>query len=137
MRIQGYTGCMSDGQKTILVIDDEALVRQLYAVKFQNAGYKVLEAEDGEKGLAAALASKPDVIVLDIMMPRMDGYETLKRLRASGEWGAQAPVIVLTNNELDRGDEFATIDATAPAYFLMKTDVTPGDVLTKIESLFE
>lgn len=123
------------GQKSILIVDDDALVRQLYAVKLQKAGFAVREAGDGDSGLAEAFSSKPDLIVLDILMPRMNGYEVLKKLRASGEWGAQVPVIVLTNDELDKNEEFDAVETATPAYFLMKTNTTPSDVIAKIEDL--
>ncbi len=66
----------------ILVVDDEPDVILLCRVNLQHAGYDVLEASDGEQGLALALSELPDAIVLDLMLPLMDGYGVLDRLRA-------------------------------------------------------
>jgi len=125
---------MTAEQKSILIIDDEALVRELYSIKLKNAGFKVLEAEGGEKGLSTALSEKPDLIVLDMIMPGMNGYKVLKQLRADA-WGANVPVIVLSNDKLEKDDNLNIVDTTAPAYFLQKTGTTPADLAAKITSV--
>lgn len=79
----------------ILVIDDEPDVLLLCRVNLQHAGHIVLEASDGEQGLALALAELPDGIVLDLMLPQMDGYGVLSRLLAD-ERARDIPVLVLT-----------------------------------------
>ena len=67
----------------VLVIDDEADVRLLYRVNLRHAGFEVLEADDGERGIAAALEHLPDAVVLDLMMPRVDGFDVLRALRVA------------------------------------------------------
>jgi two-component system, OmpR family, alkaline phosphatase synthesis response regulator PhoP len=79
----------------VLVIDDEADVRLLYRVNLRHAGYEVLEAEDGKQGIEIALERKPEVVVLDLMMPIVDGFEVLRVLRAEPTFG-EVPVLVLT-----------------------------------------
>ena len=79
----------------VLVIDDKADVRLLYRVNLRHAGFEVLEAEDGERGIAAALQLKPDVVVLDLMMPRVDGFDVLRALRTHPD-ASEMPVLVLT-----------------------------------------
>ena len=70
-------------QKTILIIDDEEPIRVLLKLTLQSAGYdSVLEASNGEDGLALAMRYKPDLILLDLMMPGIDGFEVIRRLRA-------------------------------------------------------
>jgi CheY-like chemotaxis protein len=81
--------------RRVLVIDDEADVRLLYRVNLRHAGYEVLEAEDGDHGIEAALEHLPDAVVLDLMMPRTDGFEVLRTLRAHPE-ASEVPVLVLT-----------------------------------------
>lgn len=125
---------MSDPQRTVLIIDDDELVRRLYSTKFKKAGVAVLEAGGGKAGLAAAQESKPDLILLDIVMPDMNGYEVLKQLRASGDWGAKVPVIILTNDKLSE-DELASITTSKPSYFLAKTSSMPEDVLAKVQEI--
>ena len=79
----------------VLVIDDEADVRLLYRVNLRHAGHEVLEADDGERGIEAALEHLPDAVVLDLMMPRVDGFEVLRVLRAEPA-SCEVPVLVLT-----------------------------------------
>src|SRR4249920_4269731 len=79
----------------ILVVDDEPDVLLLFRVNLQHAGHDVLEASDGEQGLAVAMAEAPDAIVLDLMLPLMDGYGVLEHLLAD-ERTRDIPVLVLT-----------------------------------------
>jgi CheY-like chemotaxis protein len=81
--------------RRVLVIDDEADVRLLYRVNLRHAGYEVLEAEDGQRGIDAALEHRPDAVVLDLMLPRIDGFEVLRALRAD-PGARETPVLVLT-----------------------------------------
>ena len=66
----------------VLVVDDEPDKRQLLAFALQREGYEVRTAEDGEEGLAAVVEHQPDLIITDVMMPRMDGYEMVRRVRS-------------------------------------------------------
>ena len=81
--------------RRVLVIDDEADVRLLYRVNLRHAGFEVLEAADGDVGIEAAIEHRPDAVVLDLMMPRTDGFEVLRTLRAHPD-ASEVPVLVLT-----------------------------------------
>jgi len=70
-----------DGQKKILIIDDEEDIQKLLKIRLGQEDFLVVTADDGEKGVRAAEAEKPDLILLDIMMPKMDGYTCLKEIR--------------------------------------------------------
>lgn len=80
---------------TVLVVDDEADVRVLCRVNLEFEGYRVVEAESGSKALDMVRAEPPDLILLDLMMPNMDGWEVIRRLRAD-ERTASIPVVMLT-----------------------------------------
>ena len=84
--------------KTILVVDDDKLIREGISALLKNAGQNVLEASDGKQGLALALEHKPDLVVTDVRMPEMTGLAMIAELRAD-DWGAKVPVIILTNDE--------------------------------------
>jgi len=82
--------------KIILIVEDEAPLRQALADKLGREGFKVLEAVNGQEGLERALKEHPDLILLDIAMPIMDGTTMLKNLRKD-KWGKRVSVIILTN----------------------------------------
>jgi len=79
----------------VFVIDDDQIVRRLAGAILERGGHEVVSLEDGQAALNALEHSTPDIIVTDLMMPRMDGFELLRRLRADARW-SELPVIVLT-----------------------------------------
>lgn len=83
-------------EKKVLIIEDESLQLDLLRRKVAELGFTVLEARDGEEGLESALKNHPDLILLDLIMPKMDGVTVLKKLREDG-WGKTAEVVILTN----------------------------------------
>ena len=85
-----------DQKKKILVVEDDKALRTVLVDRLAIDGFEVSEASDGEEGLAKALSEHPDLIMLDIVMPKMDGIEVLEKLRAD-EWGKEASVMMLTN----------------------------------------
>src|SRR3984893_5019791 len=89
--------------KRILVVEDHEDNRQILRDLLGNAGYQMIEAETGEAGLAAAAAERPDLILMDIQLPGLDGYEATRRLKADPALRA-IPIIVVTSYSLS-GDE--------------------------------
>lgn len=118
--------------QVILVIDDERELREIYTHKLTKAGFSVLFAADGETGLTIALEKKPDLILLDVLMPNMSGVDMLKKLRAKNDWGSLVPVIMLTNVEPTSETMNKDIAETAPTYYLIKSDTDPDDLIVKI-----
>jgi two-component system KDP operon response regulator KdpE len=98
-------------QTTALVIDDEPQIRRLLRVILESNGFRVLDAANGQDGIAQAAQCRPDVILLDLGLPDMDGVTVLNRLR---EW-SQVPVIVLSVRDRDN-DKVAALDAGADDY---------------------
>ena len=96
---------------TVLVIDDEVQIRRLLRVVLENENYRVHEAETGQQGLMEIAGRRPDIILLDLGLPDLDGLEVLKRLR---EW-SEAPVIVLTVRD-DVQEKVAALDGGADDY---------------------
>jgi two-component system, OmpR family, KDP operon response regulator KdpE len=99
--------------KTVLIIDDEPPIRRLLRLTLEPASYKVHEAEAGQLGLQEAAAKRPDVIILDMGLPDLDGLTVLKRLR---EW-SPTPVLVLTVRNQE-ADKVAALDAGADDYLI-------------------
>jgi two-component system KDP operon response regulator KdpE len=98
-------------ERTILVIDDEVAIRRLLRLSLEPQGYRVVEAENGQLGLQTAAARRPDLIILDLGLPDLDGVTVLKRLR---EW-SQTPVLVLTVRDREE-DKVAALDSGADDY---------------------
>lgn len=122
---------MNTLNKTVLVIDDEADLRETLVTTLEQEGFGTIFSVDGEEGLASALSNKPDLILLDIMMPKMDGITVLKNVRAD-TWGAHAKIIVMTAS-----DDFAKIaevvEAGGDDYFI-KSEVPLGEIIKKVKT---
>jgi DNA-binding response OmpR family regulator len=116
--------------KKILVIEDEATLQKALIEVLEQAEYDVISALDGEKGWNLAAAEKPDLILLDIILPKMDGFEVLGKLKGD-EGTAKIPVVLLTNLS-DLNDIQKALDLGADSY-LVKADFHLDDVLKKVE----
>ena len=111
-------------QKVAIVEDDQA-ISQMYRIKFEAEGYEVETAENGVLGLKLAENMMPDILLLDLMMPEMNGDEMLIRLRAT-DWGKNMKVIILTNvGEQEIPERIKDLDVSA---FILKADMTPRQV---------
>ena len=121
--------------KKVLVleeVEDDVSLHNILHKKFVNEGFSVLGARDGEEGLAIALQEHPDLIVLDIVMPKMDGITMMKKIRRANEWGKQVPIILLTNLSADNETLTRVITENKPVYHLVKSDWTLDDLVKKI-----
>jgi two-component system, OmpR family, alkaline phosphatase synthesis response regulator PhoP len=115
--------------RTILIVDDEIPLLRALVDKCSNERFNVLEGKDGQEGLESALENHPDLILLDIMMPRMDGLTMLEKLRLDN-WGKDVPVILLTN--LNDPDKVAEAVKYGVYDYLVKTNWKLEDVINKI-----
>ena len=102
---------MSD-QKTVLIVEDEKNIVDILRFNLQRSGYAILEAYDGENGLRQALSASPDLILLDVMLPKMNGFDVCKALR---EKGSNVPVIILTARE-EESDKVLGLEIGADDY---------------------
>lgn len=116
--------------KLVLVVEDEEPQRRALASKLMAAGLRVEEAANGAKALAKARALHPDLIILDIILPRLDGIGVLRELRKD-TWGANADVIALTN--LSEGVQSAAVRSLHVSEYLLKTDWRLEDVVKKAQ----
>ena len=124
-----------DKKNKILIVEDEKPMVLALKDKFEREGFVVSEASDGVEGLAKAFAEKPDIILLDILMPKMDGLATLKHLRAENDYGKAVPVILLTNLSADKEEIIQTVAETGPAYYIVKSSLTIQEVVDKVRDL--
>ena len=120
-------------QKTVLVAEDEPFLHKMLVQTFELAGFKVLAALDGETALNYALTQHPDVSVLDILMPKLDGVRVLQRMRQD-LWGRNALIIMLTNLTAD--DQITkAMAATPPSYYFVKSNMEPEELLSKVTEM--
>lgn len=116
--------------KTILLVEDEPILQKTLSAALRQEGYDVKNALDGELGLLAAKDIKPDLILLDLILPKMDGFEVLDALKADPVL-SQIPVIVLTNLESPQDIEKA-IEKGAKTY-LVKANYELTEIIQKIK----
>ncbi len=119
-------------QKKVLVVDDDQNLRLALTDKLKKTGFEVLEAEDGEEGLAKSFESHPDIILLDVMMPTMNGIDMLKKLRAD-DWGKDVQVIMLT--VLENAETLAEAMSSGSFTYMVKTDVNVDRIVAKINEI--
>ena len=115
-------------KKTVLIVEDEVNIVDIVRFNLQREGYATLEAYDGEAGLALAREKKPDLILLDVMMPKMMGFDVCRALRAEGD---NVPVIILTARE-EEEDKILGLEIGADDYITKPFD--PVEVLARVRS---
>ena len=119
--------------KRILVVDDEPHIVRLVQVNLQREGYEVLTAYDGVEALEKVAGEKPDMVVLDVMMPRMNGFEVLKKLKAD-DATRNIPVIMLTAKAQD-ADVFRGWQSGVDSY--LTKPFNPMELLTFVRRIFQ
>ncbi len=123
---------MPDAKKKVLLVEDDKMILDMYTLKFTQEGYEVTQAENGKDGLEAAKKMVPDIVLLDIILPQMDGFTVLKSLKADPKL-KDIPVVLLTNlgqdGDVKKGIELGAVD------YLIKANFTPSQVVDKVKSV--
>ena len=123
---------MSTRTKKVLLIEDEIVLLELLSDKFKDSGFAVTTAQTAEAGIKLALQNHPDLILLDVILPKMDGLTMLKKLRKD-EWGKGVPVIILSNlNDQRKVSEAMKIGVYD---FLVKSNVKLADVVEEVREV--
>lgn len=117
-------------QKRIIVIDDEPAIREALVEMLSVAGFDVTGAENGKKGLEVVSRQRPDLILLDIMMPEMNGWQVLEALKKD-EWAKNVPVIILTN--LDGVENVSKAMEQEAFQYVVKGDTELKDILAMVK----
>jgi DNA-binding response OmpR family regulator len=125
---------MSDKKIKVLIIEDEEMLVNMYISKFEKEGYQAEKASNGRIGLEQAKKIKPDIILLDIMMPEIDGFMVLKDLKNDIDT-KNVPVIMLTNlgqeEDIEKGNQLGASD------YLVKANLTPAQVVEKVKTILK
>jgi two-component system response regulator ResD len=117
-------------QIKVAIVEDEPAIAHMYRLKFEAEGYKVEMAEDGEVGLQLCEDMQPDIVLLDLMMPVMDGTEMLTKMRAT-DWGKDIKVLILTNRGREEApEELRELNIHS---YIVKAEMTPRQVFTKVQ----
>ena len=123
---------MAEQKAHVLLVEDDVFLSGIYQKKFEMEGYKISTADNGEKGLADAKKKKPDIILLDILLPKMDGFSVLKELKADPSV-KNIPVILLTNlgqkDDVAKGLEAGAVD------YLIKAHFKPSEIVEKVKQV--
>ncbi|HHE76814.1 MAG TPA: response regulator, partial [Candidatus Parcubacteria bacterium] len=113
-------------------IEHDKFLRELISKKLSDAGYEVLEAIDGEEGIKRVKESKPDLVLLDLILPGIDGFEVLSQIKQDPLF-SDLPVIILSNlgqkEDVEKGLKLGAVD------FLVKAHFTPGEIIEKIKKI--
>lgn len=116
----------------VALIEDDHMLSEMYKIKFEKEGFAIVTAADGAEGLEVVQKEQPDIILLDVIMPRMDGFQTLQELRTRG---IQTPVILLTNlgqeEDIKKGRELGATD------YFVKSNFTPDAIVAKVRNVLK
>ncbi len=125
---------MSEEKKTILLVEDDRFLSEMYATKLSDGGFEVETAGDGQEALKIAKAKNPDLILLDIVLPKMDGFEFLQLLKNDATLKNIA-VVILTNlgqkEEVEKGLKLGASD------YIIKAHFTPTEVVAKVKKILQ
>jgi len=120
--------------KTILLIEDDPFLIDIYTTKLKESGFKVEVATNGEEGIIKAQETKPNLIVLDIVLPQIDGWEILKEIKANPNL-KKIPVVILSNlgqkSEVEKGIKLGAVK------YLIKAHYTPSEVIEEIKKVLK
>ena len=120
--------------KKILIIEDDKFLRELISQKLVKEGYETSEAIDGEEGFKKVKDEKPDLVLLDLILPGIDGFEVLSNVKEDPIL-AQIPVIILSNlgqkEDIEKGLRLGAVD------YLIKAHFTPGEIIEKIKTILK
>ncbi|MBI4034173.1 MAG: response regulator [Candidatus Brennerbacteria bacterium] len=122
---------MVENQKTILLVEDEPLLANLLRQRLEKEGFKVILATDGEEGLKILKTSQPNLILLDIILPKLSGFELMERLKTDPDFG-KSPIVIISNlgqeSDVERGRVLGAI-----GYFV-KAKMSIEDLVKRVKS---
>lgn len=115
----------------ILLVEDDSLIVKIYSTRLKADGFTIISADNGEDGLTVAEKEFPDLILLDVMMPKVDGFTVLQKLRENPKF-RQTPIIVYSN--LGQESEMQKAIQMGATEFIVKANISPTELVTKIKS---
>lgn len=125
---------MSSGQKKVLIVEDDDMIISMYKTKLEQLNYAVFLAHDGLEGLEMTKKEKPDLVLLDIIMPQLDGFSVLEQIKGDSST-KNIPVIMLTNLGTDEDKEKGKL--LGAVGYLVKSNLTPSEVGEEVAKYFK
>lgn len=119
-------------EKKILIAEDEIAMLHALKKKFTAEGFEVISAADGEEAIKLSLKQKPDLVMLDIIMPKVDGLKVVRKIREDDKWGKEVPILLLTN--LSDAEHISEAAKYGVYDFLVKTDWRLEEVVQMVRS---
>ena len=123
-----------DKKIKVLIIEDDSFILEMYKIKFESSNFEVISANDGIKGLKTLEKENPDIILLDVIMPKKDGFSVLKAIKSNPAL-EKIPVILLTNlgqrENIEKGFELGA------AGYIIKAHFTPSEIVKKVRDVLE
>jgi len=120
--------------KNILIVEDDEFLRGLINKKLASEGFGVISAIDGEDGIKKAKEDKPDLVLLDLVLPNIDGFEVLSKIREDASI-SKTPVIILSNlgqkEDIDKGMKFGATD------YIIKAQFTPEEIVERVKNILK
>jgi len=123
-----------DFMKKILLIEDDPFLAEIYTTKFAESGFEIESAQSGDQALSSIKENKPDLILLDVVMPKMDGFEFIREAR-EGLGLKEIPIIFLTNlgqkEDVEKGLKLGAVD------YLVKAHFTPSEIVGRVKQILK
>ena len=120
--------------KNVLIVEDDKILRELVSQKLEKENYKILTAIDGEEGLKKIKEEKPDLVLLDLILPGIDGFEVLERIKQDTEIN-KIPIVILSNlgqkEEIEKGLKLGAVD------YLIKAHFTLSEIVEKVKTILK
>lgn len=124
---------MATSMKKILIVEDEEYLSEMYKIRFKKEGYEVVIAHDGEEGVKLAGSEQPDLVLLDLVLPKKDGYQVLEEIRKNDK--TKNLIVYIISNLGQNGEINKGFKSGANGY-LIKADLTPSQLVLKIKEIF-
>jgi DNA-binding response OmpR family regulator len=125
-----------DTNKKILLVEDDLFLRDIYVETLTTEGYAVTSAQDGEEGLAKLTEGQWDLLLLDLVLPKLDGIQVLKKAKETGTHGNSKRIVILTNNTINDPNKIQEILELSSEY-LIKSDMNPQQLLDKVKGFLQ
>jgi len=125
---------MTDKKSKVILIEDEEMLSNMYEAKFIKEGFDIKKALDGETGLKLIQEENPDLVLLDIIMPKLDGFSVLRKIKEDQK-NKNIPVILLTN--LGQDEDVKKGNSLGASGYLVKANMTPAQVVEKVKGFLK